>query len=187
MAAHSGEVGHAHGSLARFVDQRKAPKPLIVPGVAQPYTVEEPPDELISNVHVVCRTAGGIVVCTNDLGWRFLPGGTREPGESIEELVRRELLEEAGARLTGPLTWLGAHRADHRRETPYRPHLPHPVSYWANYVADVVVEQEPTNPDDGEQVTEVLVLAPEKAAEYLDSQPEEVGSIVRLAQAMELV
>jgi len=38
------------------------------------------PDELISNVHVVCRTTGGIVVCGNDIGWRFLPGGTREPG-----------------------------------------------------------------------------------------------------------
>src|SRR5882757_803262 len=93
------------------------------------FTTEQPPDHLISNVHVVARTEGGIVVCGNDLGWRFLPGGTREPGEPIEE---------AGARLTGPMTWLGAHRADHRRPEPYRPHLPHPVSYWSNVVADVV-------------------------------------------------
>ncbi|WP_432884545.1 NUDIX domain-containing protein [Kribbella sp. CA-245084] len=152
------------------------------------FTVDQPPDELISNVHVVCRTSGGIVVCGNDLGWRFLPGGTREPGETIEELVSRELLEEAGARLTGPLTWLGAHRADHRRPAPYRPHLPHPVSYWANFVADVVIEQEPTNPEDGEQVTEVLVLSPAEAADYLDGQPGGVmGPIVRLAQARQLV
>jgi 8-oxo-dGTP diphosphatase len=152
------------------------------------FTVDEPPDELISNVHVVCRATGGIVVCGNDIGWRFLPGGTREPGETIEELVRRELLEEAGARLTGPLTWLGAHRADHRRPAPYRPHLPHPVSYWANFVADVVIEQEPTNPEDGEQVTEVLVLPPDEAADYLDGQPGGVmGPIVRLAQARQLV
>ncbi|MGW7681277.1 NUDIX domain-containing protein [Kribbella sp. NPDC054772] len=152
------------------------------------YTLEEPQDELISNVHVVCRTAGGIVVCANDLGWRFLPGGTREPGETIEQLVEGELLEEAGARLTGPMTWLGAHRADHRRPAPYRPHLPHPVSYWANFVADAVIEQEPTNPEDGEQVTDVLVLPPDEAATYLEGQPDGVmGPIVRLAQAMQLV
>jgi 8-oxo-dGTP diphosphatase len=152
------------------------------------FTTEEPPDELISNVHVVARTAGGVVVCGNDLGWRFLPGGTREPGETIEQLVHRELIEEAGARLAGPMTWLGAHRAVHRRPAPYRPHLPHPISYWANVVADVVIEQEPTNPEDGEQVTEVLVLPADEAIAYLDAQPDGVmGPIVGLAQAMELV
>ena len=152
------------------------------------FTVEEPPDELISNVHVVARTDGGIVVCGNDLGWRFLPGGTREPGETIEDLVHRELVEEAGARVTSKLTWLGGHRALHRRPAPYRPHLPHPVSFWANVVADVVLEGPPTNPDDGEQVTEVLVLPPEEAAAYLDAQPGGVmGPIVRLAQAQGLV
>ncbi|WP_405063038.1 NUDIX domain-containing protein [Kribbella sp. NBC_01505] len=152
------------------------------------FTVEQPPDELISNVHVICRAAGGIVVCGNDLGWRFLPGGTREPGETIEQLVRRELVEEAGARLTGPLTWLGGHRADHRRPSPYRPHLPHPLSYWAVFVADVVVDQAPTNPADGEQVTEVLVLPPGEAAAWLEDSPDGVkGPVVRLAQAMGLV
>ena len=152
------------------------------------YSTEQPPDELIGNAHIVGRTDGGIVVCQNDLGWRFLPGGTREPGETIEQLVEREVLEEAGARITGPLTWLGAHRGDHRRPAPYRPHLPHPLSYWANMVADVVIDQPPTNPDDGEQVTQVLVLPPSEAADWLDEHPEGVmGPIVRLAQAMGLV
>lgn len=152
------------------------------------YSMDEPPDELVSNVHVIGRTDGGIVVCRNDLGWRFLPGGTREPHEPIEETARRELLEEAGARIVGPLTWLGAHRADHRRPAPYRPHLPHPVSYWLNAVADVVVDQPPTNPPDGEQVVEVLVLPPAEAIAYLDAHNDGVmGNIVRLAQAMELV
>jgi 8-oxo-dGTP diphosphatase len=152
------------------------------------FSTEQPPDHLISNVHVVARTEGGIVVCGNDLGWRFLPGGTREPGEPLEQTVRRELIEEAGARLTGPMTWLGAHRADHRRPEPYRPHLPHPVSYWSNVVADVVVDREPTNPPDGEQVTEVLILPPDEAIAYLEAQPGGVmGGIVRLAQAMDLI
>ncbi|TCM45841.1 NUDIX domain-containing protein [Kribbella sp. VKM Ac-2568] len=152
------------------------------------FTTEQPPDELVSNVHVVGRTEGGVVVCANDLGWRFLPGGTREPDELIHETARRELLEEAGARITGPLTWIGAHRADHRRPEPYRPHLPHPVSCWINVVADVVIEDAPTNPPDGEQVTEVLVLPPDAAIAYLDEHPDGVmGNVVRLAQAMGLV
>ncbi|HEY0617493.1 MAG TPA: NUDIX domain-containing protein [Kribbella sp.] len=154
------------------------------------FSTEEPPDELISNVHVVARTEGGIVVCANDLGWRFLPGGTREPDEPIEETAGRELLEEAGARLVGPMTWLGAHRAEHRRPEPYRPHLPHPVSYWINVVADVVIDQAPTNPDHGEQVLEVLVLPPDEAIAYLDGMDDNdgvMGNLVRLAQAMELV
>lgn len=153
------------------------------------FTTEEPPDELISNVHVVARTEGGIVVCRNDLGWRFLPGGTREPDEPIEETARRELLEEAGAQLVGPLTWIGAHRADHRRPGPYRPHLPHPVSYWTNVVADVVIDQKPTNPADGEQVLEVVVLPPDEAIVYLDAMDDNqgvMGNVVRLAQAMGL-
>ncbi|MFC5261607.1 NUDIX domain-containing protein [Kribbella qitaiheensis] len=152
------------------------------------FTTEQPPDELVSNVHVVSRTEGGVVVCANDLGWRFLPGGTREPDEPVHETARRELLEEAGARITGPLTWIGAHRADHRRPEPFRPHLPHPVSYWINVVADVVIEAAPTNPPDGEQVTEVLVLPPDEAIAYLGEHPDGVmGNVVRLAQAMGLV
>lgn len=43
------------------------------------------PDEaLISRIHVVARADGGVVVCRSANGWRFLPGGTREPGETVE-------------------------------------------------------------------------------------------------------
>ncbi|NEA36390.1 NUDIX domain-containing protein [Streptomyces sp. SID13031] len=159
-------------------------------GVDLQFGTEQPPDELIGKAHVVGRTEGGIVVCQNDRGWRFLPGGTREPDETIEHLVRREVREEAGARVTGPLIWLGGHRAHQRRPEPYRPHLPHPVSYWANYVVDVTVDGNPSNPDDAEQVIEVLVLPPDEAITYLDARDDNNGvmaGLVRLAQAMGLV
>ena len=55
-------------------------------------------DALVSRLHLVAVTAPGeLIVCTSVQGWRFLPGGTREPDESLRELVVRELLEEAGA------------------------------------------------------------------------------------------
>lgn len=145
-------------------------------GLAQPDEAE------ISNIHVMCRTDGGIVVCQNDTGWRFLPGGTREPGEAIGEAARRELVEEAGATLLSPLQWIGAFRCASDRP-PWRPHLPHPVSYFGYAVADVELDGVPTNPPDGEQVTEVLVLPEKQATEWLGGSD---ADIVRLAVALGL-
>jgi 8-oxo-dGTP pyrophosphatase MutT (NUDIX family) len=41
-----------------------------------------------------------------------LPKGTIEPGEALEDAVRRELLEESGIRYTGPLEALGTLERD---------------------------------------------------------------------------
>lgn len=59
------------------------------------FTLSTPPNDLISNVRVIGLNQGRVVVCSNDLGWRFLPGGTREPGEQVQDTAERELLEEA--------------------------------------------------------------------------------------------
>jgi 8-oxo-dGTP diphosphatase len=145
------------------------------------FSLDLPPDELVSNVHLLARTGGELVVCRNDKGWRFLPGGTREPDEPIEQTARRELREEAGARLDGPLRWIGAHRGDHNSPGPYRPHLPYPVSYWLYATADVTLDGMPTNPPDGEQVLEVLALPPAQAADWLAEYDVQMGELVRLA------
>ncbi|ENO81654.1 NUDIX domain-containing protein [Thauera mechernichensis] len=55
-------------------------------------------------VHVICEDAGGILLMRR-AGTGFfdglfsLPGGHVEPGESIGEAARRELLEETGLRV----------------------------------------------------------------------------------------
>jgi 8-oxo-dGTP diphosphatase len=130
------------------------------------FTLAVPPDDLVSNVRVIGLNHGRVVVCTNDLGWRFLPGGTREPDEDVHRTAERELLEEAGAVFTSRITTFGAFQV-HNSADPYRPHLPHPTSYWLYVSAGVEVRHPPTNPADGENVVDVLQLPPTQAVDYL--------------------
>lgn len=154
--------------------------------ISAQFGTTRPVDALISRVHVVARANGGVVVCRSDDGWRFLPGGTREPGETMEQIVDRELAEEAGARRTGPLTWIGAHRAENRGAVPYRPHLPHPLAFWAYVATDVAIEHPPTNPADGEEVVEVAVLPVAEAVAFLAPEDPIHADVLRLAAEMGL-
>lgn len=149
------------------------------------FTTEPVPEELVSRLHLVARTpAGHVIVCRSSQGWRFLPGGTREPGETLDTLARRELREEAGARLTGRVRLFASHVADSQRDRPYRPHLPHPRAYWGYGLTEAELVEPPTNPRDGEQVVEVLALPPDPAADYLAHYDPQHADIVRLACAM---
>jgi 8-oxo-dGTP diphosphatase len=152
------------------------------------YTTEAVAEELVSRLHLVAVTNNEkIVVCRSEQGWRFLPGGTREPGESLHDLAHRELMEEAGAVLQGELRYFSAHVADSNREKPYRPHLPHPRAYWAYAVADVRVVGVPTNPHGGEMVVEVLTLPPKAAADYIEEDDPIHADVLRHADALGLV
>ncbi|MFF0392352.1 NUDIX domain-containing protein [Kitasatospora sp. NPDC004615] len=136
-------------------------------GMDVQFTTELPPDELVTNIHLVGFTEGRVVLCRDVRGHWFLPGGTREAAESIESCLARELREEAGARLTGPPTWIGHHLAVSEGPTPYRPWQPHPVKAWLWGWAEVLVDSAPTNPADGEQVLEVRLTTPEEAQHLL--------------------
>lgn len=151
------------------------------------FSRQVPPDELISNVKVIGRCDGGVAVLETEQGWRSVPGGTREPGETLAEAADRELFEEVGGRLRGPLEWVGAFRVDHSVAGPYRPHLPFPISYWAYTSADINLVAQPTNPEDGEQVIAVEVLPMDEAIHFLsvfDDGP--LLDAVKLARALEL-
>ncbi|MFE3187665.1 NUDIX domain-containing protein [Nocardia sp. NPDC059240] len=127
-------------------------------GLDVQFSTELPPDELVTNIHVVCFVGDRIVLCRDARDIWFLPGGTREAGESIEDCVIRELIEEAGAELTGPIHPIGAHYATTDRATPYRPWQPHPHKAWLWCTADVTLTGPPTNPDDAEQILEVATF-----------------------------
>jgi len=152
------------------------------------FTTGAVPDELVSRLHLVAVTPRRqVIVCRSIQGWRFLPGGTREPGESLVDLARREMLEEAGARMTGTLRVFASHVADSRADAPFRPHLPHPRAYWAYAVTTAEIVDAPTNPPDGEHVVEVMELAPSAAAEYIADHDPLHADVVRLAHAMALI
>ena len=152
------------------------------------FTTAAVPQELVSRLHLVAVTpAAEVIVCRIEEGWRFLPGGTREPGESLADLARRELMEGAGARLESPPRYFAAHIADSLRPEPYRPHLPHPRAYWAYAVAQAQVIADPVNPPDGEQVAEVRTLAPGLAAAFLAGHDPVHADVLRLAVAMGLL
>lgn len=152
------------------------------------FAVGPQPDQLISRIHCVAvDPRSQVIVCRSIQQWRFLPGGTREPGEAIIETVRRELLEEAGAKITGEPLIFAAQISRSRRQQPYRPHLPHPLSHWAFAVVRAEVVQPPTNPEDGEEVIEVRSMAVPQAARWLAVHDPVCADVVRLADAMGLI
>ncbi|RAJ40499.1 8-oxo-dGTP diphosphatase [Kitasatospora sp. SolWspMP-SS2h] len=141
-------------------------------GIDAQFSTDLPPDELITNIHLVGFAEGRVVLCRDVRGHWFLPGGTREAAESVESCLERELREEAGARLLGPPTWIGHHLAVTDSPAPYRPWQPHPVKAWLWGWADVLVDSAPTNPDDGEQVVEVRPVTPDEALRLLGDHRE---------------
>lgn len=152
-------------------------------------TLQPPPQGLVHRVHAVACPASGIVtVCASSEGWRFLPGGRLEPGEAIDDALGRELLEEAGARPEDSSRLFFSHVATSRRPKPYLPHVPHPVMWWSYAVVRTEVVGEPTCPDGGEQITEVLNLPVEEAIEWLCNGSDPMhADVVRLADRLQLI
>jgi 8-oxo-dGTP diphosphatase len=148
-----------------------------------------PPDELVNRLHAVAVDADGlVVVCRSAEEWRFLPGGRREEGESLDDVCRRELLEEAGcAVVDAPSRVFAYQEATSRNQRPHRPWFSHPVSAWAYVVARVEVTGPPTNPADGEAVVEVRRLPVGEAAAWLRVHDREHADVVLLAQALGLL
>ena len=144
---------------------------------------EPPPDGLISNVTVVPFVGDRYVIIRLASGRWEVPGGTLEPGECYLDAARRELLEEAGARLVNARV-IGAWRCHSLAESPYRPHLPHPESYRLALLAEVEIAGPPANPDGGESVSLVECVGVDEAARRLaEAGRDDLADLYRFAAA----
>ena len=114
---------------------------------------------------MVPTIGGDWVVVQSDDEWH-MPGGTIEPGETFDQQIRRELLEEAGAELDS-YTVLGVFHCHSSQPAPFRPHLPHPNGDRVIVTGEVRLVGPPTNPVDGEQVTAVEAVQLDEALRRL--------------------
>jgi 8-oxo-dGTP pyrophosphatase MutT (NUDIX family) len=96
---------------------------------------ESPPAVLVGSVRSVVVRGDRVLTMRNADGWHVLPGGRREPGETLEQTLRRELLEEAGLRIERPLQ-LGFMHLHHLTPKPSGYEFPYPDVLWIVYVSD---------------------------------------------------
>jgi ADP-ribose pyrophosphatase YjhB (NUDIX family) len=96
-----------------------------------------PPVELITSARAVMLQADQVMVVRDPVGVHILPGGRRQAGESLEQALRRELLEETGWAIDEPHL-LGVKQFRHRDPKPADfayPDFLYPDFFQAVYVA----------------------------------------------------
>jgi len=143
------------------------------------------PQHLITNVNITPRLGDRWLIIRLSNGDWEIPGGTLELGEDYLTAARRELLEEAGARLLS-FQLFGAWRCFSLAAKPYRPHLPWPKSYRVVGVGEVELTGQPENPADGEQVVAVEAVTLETVMErFLSIERSDLAELYHLAATLE--
>jgi ADP-ribose pyrophosphatase YjhB (NUDIX family) len=93
-----------------------------------------PPADLITSARAVVLRADGVLVVRDPVGAHILPGGRRKAGETLEQAVRREVLEETGWTIDPPRL-LGVKHFRHRSPKPAGYPYPYPDFVQVVYAA----------------------------------------------------
>lgn len=121
-------------------------------------TDEAPPRDHVSAAHCLAFAGDRIVLARHVTRDWTIPGGHVEPGESVEEAMRREALEEAGA-VVGRASLLAVERIE-RLSGPRSERYPEPA-FQVFFVAPVVGTL--VAPTALEECTESRLFAPDDA------------------------
>jgi 8-oxo-dGTP pyrophosphatase MutT (NUDIX family) len=101
-----------------------------------------PPLELISSVRcIVLRGEDEVLVLRDPQGFDYLaPGGQREPGETLEQTLRREVLEETGWEVGG-ISLIGCYHFHILVPVPADYPYAHPDFFQPVYVAQAIAHR----------------------------------------------
>ena len=90
---------------------------------------DSPPLAYVTSVRSVVLRRDDVLTVRNRDEWHVLPGGRREEGETPEQTVRREVLEEAGGLIGRPVQ-LGFTHLHHLTPKPSDYEYPYPDFLW---------------------------------------------------------
>lgn len=127
MRPAGGTVDISGEPAPRLIERHVEPRPWTATWIDPPFH-PEPPD--VTQAYAICFVPGEKIVLIRvalDDGSPYwnLPGGGVKPGETLEDCLHREVMEEACARVRA-LAYLGCQRIDD-------PH--HPAGPWRYYQA----------------------------------------------------
>jgi ADP-ribose pyrophosphatase YjhB (NUDIX family) len=99
-------------------------------------TDETPPLAYVTSVRALVVRGDEVLVVRDPSGYHVIPGGRREAGETLEETLRREVLEETGWTLTEPQMLGFGHFHNRSPQLPEYAHYPYPDFVQVVYMAD---------------------------------------------------
>jgi ADP-ribose pyrophosphatase YjhB (NUDIX family) len=130
---------------------------------------ESPPSAYVTSVRSVVLRDDEVLTVRNADESHVLPGGRRERGETLEQTLRREVLEETGLRIERPVQ-LGFMHLHHVTPKPDGYEFPYPDFLWLVYVSEAgTFDDRATVVDDYE---EEAVFRPRQKARTLELSSE---------------
>ena len=112
---------------------------------------EAPPADLVSSVRAIVFEEDRVLVMRNLDGIHIVPGGRVEEGETFEETLTRELLEEAGVEVRLGVQ-IGLVHLRHTTPQPKGYPYLYPDFLWPVFVAQVAGRRPDAKVDDGYEI-----------------------------------